>query len=489
MSPRTVANDVAAETQPRIRWIGFLVYLATLAAAVAIFFLIRSAGEGLDAPAAPGDARPVGQTEAGHVDVVLHVIATLAAVVFCGFVLGRVVGLFGQPPVIGEVVAGILLGPSLLGALSPTAMHWLIPSVDMDPHGQVPAALRAISQLGVILYMFLVGLELNSARMAGRAHAAVAVSHASIVVPFVLGAALALGLYPVFSHQGVPFTSFSLFMGAAMAITAFPVLARILTDRHLDKTELGSVALSCAAADDVTAWCLLSLVVGVAQANISGAIRVTCGAVAFIAFMFLAVGPVMRRLAARFETPDDKGKLSPMAVSGTFLAVLVSALATEAIGIHAVFGAFLLGVVIPHDSRIAREFAEKLKDLVTVLLLPAFFAFTGMRTQITLMNDFSSWLWCGAIILIATLGKFGGTLAAARLTGLNWRDSAALGMLMNTRGLMELIVLNIGLDLGIISPTLFAMMVVMALATTAATAPVLKWLVPDHEAPNHANPA
>jgi Kef-type K+ transport system membrane component KefB len=397
-------------------------------------------------------------------------------VIGLGFVLGRVFRYLGQPPVIGEVVAGILLGPSLLGAISPETLHLLIPSLGSDPKGQVPAALNAVSQLGVILYMFLVGLELNATRLAGRAHAAVAVSHSSIVVPFVLGAVLALGLYPIYSHEGVAFTSFALFMGAAMAITAFPVLARILTDRGLDKTDLGGVALGCAAADDVTAWCLLALVVGVAQADLGTAIWVIGGAIGFIALMFLAVRPLLRRVTSVWDTRP--GALPPLAVSGTYLAVLLAALATEAIGIHAVFGAFLLGAVIPHDGRIAREFTAKLQDPVTVLLLPAFFAYTGMRTQINLVNGWESWLWCGAIILVATVGKFGGTLVAARLTGLSWRDAAALGTLMNTRGLMELIVLNIGLDLGVISPTLFAMMVVMALVTTAATAPVLQWLIP-----------
>jgi Kef-type K+ transport system membrane component KefB len=411
----------------------------------------------------------------GQVDVMLHVIATLAAVVFLGFVLGRVFHYLGQPPVIGEVIAGITLGPSLLGAISPDTLHLLIPSASSDPNGHVPVALRVVSQLGVILYIFLVGLELNAARLAKRAHAAVAVSHASIVVPFVLGAALALGLYPSFSHEGVPFTSFALFIGAAMAITAFPVLARILTDRKLDKTELGGVALSCAAADDVTAWCLLALVVGVAQADIRTAAWVIGGAVAFIAFMFLVVRPL---LACMIRTGDSRSDaLPPVAVSGTFLAVLLAALTTEAIGIHAVFGVFLLGAMIPHDSRIAREFAIKLKDLVTVLL-PAFFAFTGMRTQMHLMSGWDSWLWCGAIIVVASAGKFGGALVAGRLTGLSWRDAAALGALMNTRGLMELIVLNIGLDLGVISPTLFAILVVMALVTTAATAPIVQWLIP-----------
>jgi Kef-type K+ transport system membrane component KefB len=463
-------------TPTRMTLAGLAGYLALLAGGVGLFFLVREFGDELSAPLSPVDAQPVGRPLAGQVDVVLHVIATLAAVIGLGFVLGRAFRYLGQPTVIGEVVAGIVLGPSLLGAIAPETSQLLIPDSASDPTGQVSAALKAVAELGVILYMFLVGLELNAARLAHRAHATVAVSHSSIVAPFVLGTVLALGLYPVYSHQGVPFTSFALFMGASMAITAFPVLARILSDRGLDKTDIGGVALGCAAADDVTAWCLLALVVGVAQDELGAAARVVGWAIAFIALMFLAVQPLLRRVTRIWDT--HPGVLPPLAVSGTFLAVLLAALTTEAIGIHAVFGAFLLGAVIPHDSRIAREFTAKLKDPVTVLLLPAFFAFTGMRTQISLVNGWESWLWCGAIILVATLGKFGGTLVAARLTGLSWRDAAALGTLMNTRGLMQLIVLNIGLDLGVISPTLFAMMVVMALATTAATAPVLQWLIP-----------
>ncbi|MBX9678560.1 MAG: cation:proton antiporter [Gemmataceae bacterium] len=404
-------------------------------------------------------------------DVVAHVVATLAAIIATGFVFSRLLRYLGQPAVVGEMVAGIVLGPSLLGAISPETFHLLIPSSANDPHGQVPAALKAVSQLGVILYMFLVGLELNAARIARRAHAAVAVSHASIVAPFVLGTGLALWLYPRFSHQGVPFTSFALFMGVAMAITAFPVLARILSDRGLDKTELGNIALGCAAADDVTAWCLLALVVGVAQAEPGNAIWVIGGAVAFISLMLFAIRPLLRRWVRIWDTRTDP--LPSYAIPGMFLAVLLASLCTETIGIHAVFGAFLVGAVVPHDSRIARDMTAKLKEPVTILFLPAFFAYTGMRTQIRLVEGWDGWLWCGAIILVATVGKFGGTFVAARLTGFITRDSAALGMLMNTRGLMELIVLNIGLDLGVISPTLFAMMVVMALATTAATSPVL----------------
>jgi Kef-type K+ transport system membrane component KefB len=354
-------------------------------------------------------------------------------------------------------------------------MHLFIPGPDADPKGQVVAALKAIAQRGVVLSMFLGGLELNAARLRHHAHATVAISHASIVAPFVLGAALALWLYPLLSHRGVPFTSFALFMGVALSVTAFPVLARILSDRGLDKTEAGTVALGCAAADDVTAWCLLALVVGVAQAQVAGALAVGVGALAFIAGMFLVVRPLAGWVCRRLDHP---GPLPHAAIPGLFVAVLLAALATESIGIHAVFGAFLLGAVIPHESRLAREVTRRLKDIVTVLLLPAFFALTGMRTEIGLLSGWENWLICGAVILVATLGKFGGTLAAARLTGLDWRTSAALGAMMNTRGLMGLIVLDIGLGMGVISPTLFAMMVVMALVTTLATAPALRRLLP-----------
>ncbi len=465
------ANQDVVRPAIRVHWGGLAGYLIFLVAGIGLFLLIRDYGAGLTAPPTPADSQPVGGQVSGHVDVVFHVVATLSAVVFLGIVLAKVCRYLGQPPVIGEVVAGILLGPSVLGAISPEAMHVLIPSSAQDPSGQVPAAIRAVSQLGVILYMFLVGLHLNGARLAKRIHAAVAVSHASILAPFVLGTALAIWLYPIFSHQGVPFTSFAMFMGVAMSITAFPVLARILTDRNLDKTEIGGVALSCAAADDVTAWCLLAFVVGIARANLEGAVWVIGGAIVFVVFVFVILRPILKRLLHKHEQQAETPSSSVL--PAILLVVLLAALATEGIGIHALFGAFLLGAVLPHDSRVAQEVTAKSKDLVTVLLLPAFFAFSGMRTQIQLMSGWESWFWCGVIIVVATVGKFGGTFVAARLTGLNWRESTILGTLMNTRGLMELIVLNIGLDLGMISPTLFAMMVVMALVTTAATGPIV----------------
>ncbi len=454
-----------------------LVYGLMIAGAVLAFWGIQSAGQGLsaatvDAPAVPAVVQPVGTT-----DVVLHVLATLAAIVALGSFLGWCFQRIGQTAVIGEVVAGILLGPSLLGRISPEAMHWLIPDAATDPHGLVLSSLKTIAQLGVCLYMFQVGQELNLQKIGRQAHTAIAISHAGIIVPFLLSMALALWLHPILAPEGVSFTSFALFLGVAMAITAFPVLARILTDRGLDKTEIGAIALSCAAVDDVTAWCLLAFVVGVAQAQISSAVMVTVLAVEFIAGMFVVVRPLAVRCLAWVE---DRG-WDRQAMPWLLVALLVAGLCTEAIGIHAVFGTFLLGAVLPHDSRVAQDLTAKLRDVVAVLLLPAFFAVTGMNTQINLIAGGREWLICGVIILVATVGKFGGSTAAARLTGSDWRTATALGVLMNTRGLMELIVLNIGLSLGIISPTLFAMMVVMALVTTLATAPLLQRLLGDSQ--------
>jgi Kef-type K+ transport system membrane component KefB len=438
-------------------------YALMVLGTIAAFLLIRSYGETLVAPSAvPGEV--FAEVAAQKAEVLRHVLVALAAVIITGQLLARLFAYFGQPPVIGEVVAGILLGPSLLGED--------ISALILPP--TVAPFLGVIAQLGVILYMFMVGLELNTGLLKHRMHATVATSHASILAPFLLGALLALALYPRLSSNTVPFTSFALFLGVAMSITAFPVLARILTDRRMHRTDVGVVALSCAATDDVTAWCLLAFVVGVARAQVGEGLLVVARALAFTVFMFSLVRPIVRRTLGRWEVE----RLPRSAVALVFIALLLSTLLTECIGIHAIFGAFLLGAVIPHNSAVARTFTRQLEHLVTVLLLPAFFAFTGMRTRIDLVSGLNEWLLCGVIILVATMGKFGGTLAAARLTGMGWRHAATLGTLMNTRGLMELIVLNIGLDLKVISPTLFAMMVLMALATTLATSPVLRLLMP-----------
>jgi Kef-type K+ transport system membrane component KefB len=427
---------------------------------IVIFLVIRSYGETLVAPPA-ANAGPVVAAAQGS-DIFLRILVALTAIIVTGQVLAKLFAYLGQPPVIGEVVAGILLGPSLLG---PQVSALILPA-------SIAPTLGVIAQLGVVLYMFLIGLELNPALLKHRAHATVATSHASILVPFILGTLLALPLYPRLSSNTVTFTSFALFMGVAMSITAFPVLARILTDYRLTNTRLGVVALSCAAVDDVTAWCLLAFVVGIAKAQMGAGLFVVVGALAYIAFMFLLGRPLLEWITQRWGGEQQSRALAIL----IFVALLLSALTAEAIGIHAIFGAFLLGAVIPHDSAAARTLTRQLESVVTILLLPAFFAFTGMRTRIDLLSEPSQWLICSLIILVAALGKFGGTLAAARLTGLGWRNAAMLGTLMNTRGLMELIVLNVGLDLRVISPTLFAMLVLMALATTALTSPVLRWL-------------
>lgn len=460
---------------------GVLLYGLMLFGAIGLYLIIRQIGE-RSAPlpvaeATAAESVSVAAPRTAPVDVTFHVLATMTAVIGLGYVAGRLCRWIGQPPVIGEVIAGICLGPSVLGAIAPEAMHLLIPSAAADPQGHVTAAVKMIAQLGVILYMFVVGLDLNTAKLKHQAHSLVAISHVSILAPFLLGAVLALWLFPPFAGPGTTFTGFSLFVGVAMSITAFPVLARILTDRCLETTRLGTMALACAAADDATAWCLLAVVIGVVQAKLGTAVLVVLSTLAFIAFMFLLVRPVMVSWCARLDR--HAGPLPHGTLLVALVAALLSALATEVIGIHAIFGAFLLGAVIPPASQLGRDLKLRLRDSVTMLLLPAFFAYTGMRTQIGLVSGWTNLFTCAVIIAVATLGKFGGTVAAARWTGIGWRDSAALGTLMNTRGLMELIVLNIGLDLGVISPSLFAMMVLMALATTMATSPILARLIPE----------
>ena len=404
-----------------------------------------------------------GEVEAGatktHERTLLNLLVALAAVIALGRLLGRLFRYIGQPPVVGEVVAGLMLGPSLFGALWPQASALLLP-VSVTPF------LGAISQLGIVLYMFQVGIELNHTELRGKGRVVVAISHASIALPFVLGAALALWLFPNFAPAAIGFMPFALFMGVAMAITAFPVLARILTDTGMQQTPIGALALACAAVDDVTAWCMLAAVVAVVQMQGESAWTVLLWVVACVAVRLCVVRPLLVRMSNRAPHSGTAGLV--------LLMVLLAAATTEAIGIHAIFGAFVLGALIPHDSPLAASFSGSLKEVVTVLLLPAFFAYTGMRTELSLLGGGEQWLACAAIVAVATFGKFGGALLAARWGGLRWNEASAIGVLMNTRGLVELVVLNIGLDLGVISPQLFAMMVVMALVTTLMTTPALR---------------
>jgi Kef-type K+ transport system membrane component KefB len=446
----------------------FFGYVLMLTTAVGLFLLIRWMGKSLQAPLAPKGVD--GSTSQPAESMLFHVLLALAVIIVTTRVMGSLFGYLKQPAVVGEVVGGILLGPSLLGQIAPGFSSAILPET-------VAPYLAVIAQIGVILYMFLVGLELDLGVILRRGHATVAVSHASIIVPFILGSILALGLYPTLGTREVGFTVFALFFGAALSVTAFPMLARILTDRGLQRTQMGSIALTCAAVDDVTAWCLLALVVSIAQARPIQALWTLGLTIAYVLFVLIIAARVVRYALPFFERSgsSNRGTLAIILV-----AVLFSALATEYIGVHAIFGAFICGAIIPSGTRLAAELRHRLEDIVAVLLLPAFFAFTGMRTQIGLVSGAWNWLFCAAIILVACLGKFGGTFLAARFTGLGWRDSASLGVLMNTRGLVELIVLNVGLDLGVISPTLFAMMVLMALVTTFMTTPILNVIVRGH---------
>lgn len=455
-------------TSGESRWRAFgsaLGYLLMFGAAVGIFFLIRSVGSTLVAPA-PAASTAISRAAPAQSNVLLHILIALVVIIVAARACGALCKLIHQPPVIGEVIAGILLGPSLLGRLSPATLGYLLPPT-------VAPFLSNIAQIGVILFMFLVGLELDTSKLKHRTSSTIAISHASILVPFILGSTLALWIYPQLSTSDVPFSVFALFLGVSLSVTAFPVLARILTDRGVQKTHMGIIALTCAAVDDVTAWCLLAFVVAVTKARVEGA-AITFGLTAlYVAFMLVVARPLVAR-AVRAQ--EIRKSTSQTAVAVVIIGLLLSTLATEAAGIHAIFGAFLLGAIIPHDSLLARDLTHKLEDLVVVLFLPAFFAFTGMRTEIGLVQGASQWVVCAVILAAASIGKFGGTFVAARITGLNNRESAALGILMNTRGLMELVVLNIGLDLRILSPTLFAMLVIMAVVTTLATTPILHWI-------------
>ena len=371
----------------------------------------------------------------------------------------------GQPAVIGEMVAGILLGPSLFGLLAPNVFHFIFAASSLD-------TLRLLSQIGVCLFLFTVGMELDVSEVLHKAQTAVVVSHSSIVIPYFLGVTLALFLYSQLAQPGASFLAFALFMGISMSITAFPVLVRILQDRGIFKTSLGSTATACAAVDDVTAWCVLAFVVAIARATSVGGAVFNLGLVlVFIALMLFVIKPKLPNWLGQpaLDRPDP----SKTVLAVVFGLVLVSALTTELIGIHALFGAFLAGIVMPAAGGFRDKLVVRVENLSAVLLLPVFFAFTGLRTQIGLLNGAQDWLICLVIIAVATAGKLGGSALAARLTGMDWRGSLQLGALMNTRGLMELIALNIGYDMGILSQRIFTMLVIMALVSTVMTGPLV----------------
>jgi Kef-type K+ transport system membrane component KefB len=413
-------------------------------------------------------------------DIKILLIQICVILITC-YIVSWLLGKFRQPRVVGEMVAGILLGPSLLGWVAPNFSATIFPPDSLG-------LLNSLSQVGLLLFMFMVGLELDTKKLRKLGHTAVVISHTSIVVPFALGAMLAYYLYPRVADGTMPFTGFMLFMGAAMSVTAFPVLARILTERNLLGTRLGTLTITCAAVDDVTAWCILAAITGIVRAQHAQLAlwQMLVGMAAYFVVMLLVIKPLLQGLAAGRESAGGE-RANGTASADKVLAVLLvcmlaSSWATEWLGIHALFGAFFAGAIMPKEMNFAEDIRTKLRPLVVVLLLPLFFAFTGLRTSIGLIIAPSMIVSCTLIFLVAVAGKFGGSMLAARVMGTPWRESAAIGILMNTRGLIELVILNIGLDIGVLTPPLFSMMVVMAVGTTLMTTPLLSWVYPDHQA-------
>ncbi|HSB11326.1 MAG TPA: cation:proton antiporter [Blastocatellia bacterium] len=397
-------------------------------------------------------------------------IAQIATILVTARLVGWLFRKIRQPPVIGEMVAGILLGPSLFGWIAPSLSSSLFPPASLGH-------LSSLSQVGLLLFMFLVGFELDLKQLRELGRAAVVISQVSIIAPFVLGALFALFMYPRLADQSVSAVGFVLFIGAAMSVTAFPVLARILTEQNMLRTRVGSVAITCAAVDDVTAWCILAGIIVIVRAP-SSAMPLWLMLTGLIAFVLLMLFVVKRALVKLAVLYDRRGTLTADSVAAILLLVLASSWITEGLGVHALFGAFLAGVVMPRQQGLSRELSEKLEALVVVLLLPLYFALTGLRSSIFLIAGLSMWLHAGAIVFLAVVGKLGGSMMAAKMNGMSWREAAAVGVLMNTRGLVELVILNIGLDLGILSPALFSTMVLMALVTTLMTTPLLHWIHP-----------
>lgn len=437
---------------PRVRIA--LVYLLLVGVLAVLTMLVLHYGRTLPPAAGPVPQDVVGRAALGSSTLrvlLVQIVVTLLA----AYGLGAVARRFGQPTVIGELAGGIFLGPTILGYFWPAVHFAIFPASSLG-------ALKLLAEVGVVFFMFAVGLEVDLGALRRMSHRAVVVSHASIAVPFLLGVLSALFLHRSFAPAGTSFVPFALFVGIALAITAFPVLARVLAERGMATTPVGTMALTCAAIDDITAWSLLSLVVAIVRGQSRADILIMVAlAIGFTVVMLRVVRPLLARTGVGDAT--------------LIVLMFASAAITEAIGIHAVFGAFLAGVVAPLAPESRRHFAERL-SLITPALLPLFFAYVGVRTQLTLIHDASTLLVCAAVVIVATIGKLGGSAVAARITGAPWREALALGALMNTRGLMELIAVNIAYDLGILTPSMFAILVVMAIVATMATGPLLTML-------------
>src|SRR6218665_922630 len=456
---------VMAKFKNSIFYVGIIGGFTALMYWIAVLGTQKETGRNIVAPA------PKGQWEA-FMDAFMHniqhplamLLAQIVTIILVAKLFGWICSKIGQPSVVGEMIAGIVLGPSLFGLYFPEFSGMIFPKESLPN-------LQFLSQIGLILFMFIVGMELDLKVLRKTSHNAVVVSHASIIIPFAMGMGLAYYIYETFAPDGVHFLSFGLFMGIAMSITAFPVLARIVQERGITKTKLGTLVIACAAADDITAWCILAAVIAVVKAgSVVSSFYVIIMAVAYVFLMLKLVRPFLARIGSIYTSKET---LTKPIVAMFFVTLIISSYVTEAIGIHALFGAFMAGAIMPDNIKFRTLFIEKVEDVALVLLLPLFFVFTGLRTQIGLLSEPGLWKLTAIIIAVAVTGKFIGSALAAKFVGQNWKDSLSIGALMNTRGLMELVVLNIGYDLGVLTPTVFSMMVLMALITTFMTGPAL----------------
>ena len=389
-------------------------------------------------------------------------LAQLVAVIAVSRTLGRILRYFGQPQVVGEMLAGILLGPSVLGLIAPSAYEMLFPA------GTV-RFLNALSQVGLVLFMFLVGLDLDAGHLRGRGRLALLTSHASIMMPMFLGASLAVLLYPAYSTSSVSFITFALFVGTAMSVTAFPVLARLLAERGLERTQFGTLAIACAAIDDVTAWCMLGAITTFAAD--AGVVDLALSLGALALYMIAMFTVVRRGLRWIIDRAQRDGKIGQDALAVLVAVALASAWTTDRLGVHALFGAFIAGVVMPKDELLVQSVRGRFEDLLYVLLLPVFFVATGIRTNLGLLGGSLGIL--ALTVLVAVAGKLLGSAIAARAGGMTWRNGFALGSLLNARGLVGLVVISVGLEAGVISSTIYTMLIITALLTTFMASPML----------------
>ena len=390
--------------------------------------------------------------------ILLQLIVILLGVQAFGYLCSFI----GQPKVIGEILAGLALGPTLLGTVLPRVEATIFPS-------SVLPTLQTLGDIGLVLYMFSLGTHIDTHTMLRQSHKATVVSLSGILLPIVMGGIFAFFLYPEFAGPKANLASFLLLVGTAMAITAFPVLARLLTERDMLRTSIGMLALTCAAIDDVIGWCLLALVIALISATGLSSVAITIGLLAlFVGVMLGVVRPLLLLAERRIHA-------KPVLMTLTMILLLLSAYITNAMGIHPVFGAFLTGIILPRRTRFIEQ-VQSIDAVNNLLFLPIYFVYNGLRTHIGLINSPVLWLICGLVLIAACTSKILGGALSLKMLGESWKESFTLGTLMNTRGLVELIVLNIGLDLGVISSTFFAMLVIMAVVTTMMAPPLLALL-------------